>query len=851
MTPATMTPERLQQVKELFLTVLESEPARRATLLAESCAGDEELRAEVEALLAEQQNAVSFLETPAIEIEARLLAEAERPTMEGRVFGDYRLISLLGRGGMGEVYLAEDLRLGRQAALKFLPQHLLDDAERVRRFKREAMLASSFSHPNIVTIYEIDREETPRFIASEYVEGETLRQRLSGGALDLRDALDIAVQIASALKAAHAKGIIHRDIKPENIMLSGDGLVKVLDFSIAKLLQDQRVEMATFADSPEAKLSATRSGMLGTPGYMSPEQARGEAVDARTDIFSFGVLLYEMLAGRTPFAGENAAEIVNAILHEQPKQLRGEDGKLPADLERLVMKALRKEAGARHQTSAELQAELRALRDNVETAARLREQARHDSLKDDIAANPLLSEFAAHPKLQRLVRMRPQGIFPALAAAGWALAAILLSKYVGAACLRATVETNCEVVTQPQPVLFGYVVELNAGPLYLIGVPLMIMACFHLLRLSHMTLRLLVASERLVVAQWAGAGELYAPMSVIAERNRRLFRRLIPAYILFALVMSVGFEVPTWNRIAFGWVQAWKAQDLRGMDLRVLQQQNILSALPETTSLLKRNCYIQVSEVSGGHSRAEGRKWLWRHLIFVGVALGLQAMFIVFALWISTKVVFLFAMLSWALLDKPNQALRLQLDFADPEGRFGLSAMDSIYNSLLLLVLFDALILLLQQLANVPKGTSVHHGLDGWALIGQIAMLLSPLITLALVLLVPALTLLVLAETTVARHLEQLERERAVLRKELSQDLPEHRGKLLREKLDAMQQKLSLARRQRTWPRRNWFYRRLLLMSVALLFFVPFGIGYIKFLEGDTILLNLVRQMSERLCGLC
>jgi eukaryotic-like serine/threonine-protein kinase len=256
--------------------------------------------------------------------------------------GSYRILSPLGRGGMGEVYLAEDTRLGRKVAIKLLLEEFTTDGERVRRFEREARAASAINHPNILTIYEIGRSEGLHFIAAEYVEGQTLRQRMKQSRLRLREALDVAIQVASALNAAHTAAIIHRDVKPENIMVRPDGLVKVLDFGLAKLTERR----ATACDTQVSTIAGrtTELGVvMGTARYMSPEQARGLEVDAQTDIFSLGVVIYEMMAGCAPFEGATTNDVIAAILKTEPPPLVFHVPEVSGEIENVISKALRKE----------------------------------------------------------------------------------------------------------------------------------------------------------------------------------------------------------------------------------------------------------------------------------------------------------------------------------------------------------------------------------------------------------------------------------------------------------------------------------------------------------------------------
>ena len=365
-----MTPERLQRIEELFHSALALEPDRRADLLTRACGGDEALRREVESLLESYVQAGSFIEQPAADVAAELLFSSQTKLEIGRRIGHYEIKGLLGEGGMGEVYLAWDVRLGRPVALKLLPAQFTANADRVRRFGQEARAASALNHPNIITVYDVGRADSLHFIAIEFVDGETLRQRIGKARLNLGEALDIATQIASALAAAHSAGIVHRDIKPENVMLRRDGFVKVLDFGLAKLAPPPATSVE--AEAPTMSMVRTNPGVvMGTVSYMSPEQARGAAVDARSDIWSLGVVLYEMVAGRAPFAGETPSHTAVSILENEPPPL-ARHAHVPAELERIVRKALRKDARERYQAAGDLALDLKGLRQELEVEARLK-----------------------------------------------------------------------------------------------------------------------------------------------------------------------------------------------------------------------------------------------------------------------------------------------------------------------------------------------------------------------------------------------------------------------------------------------------------------------------------------------
>src|SRR5881296_99367 len=315
-----MTPARLQTIEEIFHAALDQEPDKVGAFLDTACGGDELLRRKVETLLASHQRAGSFIETSTVGIATRIIENGQADLLVGQTFGHYKISKRIGSGGMGEVYLATDVTAGRKAALKLLPMRFTGDAERLKRFQQEAHAVVALNHPNILTVYEIGEDHSIHYIASELIEGETLRERLKCGPMQLSEAVDIAIQVASALAAAHDAGIVHRDIKPENIMLRPDGYVKVLDFGIAKLAE-QEVPVTMPTDEALLLVETNLGSILGTVRYMSPEQACGAQIDKSTDIWSLGVVLYEMVTGHTPFTGDTSREVMSSILEMEPAPL--------------------------------------------------------------------------------------------------------------------------------------------------------------------------------------------------------------------------------------------------------------------------------------------------------------------------------------------------------------------------------------------------------------------------------------------------------------------------------------------------------------------------------------------------
>src|SRR5687767_7474062 len=349
-------PESWKQIKEIFDAATEMRPEERAGYLDRVCYGNDDVRVEVDSLLSSFEKAGGFLESPAI----GALAEEVASLPEGWVIDHYRVIKQIGAGGMGEVYLARDTKLDRPVAIKLLNKKFERHEDNVQRFVREAKAASALNHPNILTIFEIGEIDGTHYIVSEYINGRTLREVMTSERLELPTIVDIAGQIASALAAAHKARIVHRDLKPENVIVRDDGYVKVVDFGIAKLLSEGA--SGTSADSIIHNQNSTAPGMiLGTVNYMSPEQARGKKVDERTDIFSLGVVLYEMITGKVPFAGDSIAETFAKLIAHEPEPINSLVSSVPDEIQQVVSRMLEKEPENRYQSVRETADDLKRL----------------------------------------------------------------------------------------------------------------------------------------------------------------------------------------------------------------------------------------------------------------------------------------------------------------------------------------------------------------------------------------------------------------------------------------------------------------------------------------------------------
>src|SRR5688500_7230294 len=393
-----MADEKWQKVREIFDSALRHKPDERRRFVNEVCGDDKTLLAEVESLLSSHDSAESFMETPAVAEVAHMIEIKIKKLEAGKRFGYYEIINQIGVGGMGEVYLARDKKLDREVAIKILNEEFNEDQSHLQRFVSEAKAASALNHPNILTIYEFGEAEDARFIVSEYIEGKTLREIIRESKLTLPQILDISIQITGALSAAHKAHLVHRDIKPENIMIRPDGYVKVLDFGLAKLVEQKNKSILSL-EEPTVRQNLTAKGVIvGTVNYMSPEQAKGERVDERTDIFSLGVLVYEMLAGKPPFDGGNAIETMGSILNKEPVPLSRLTPEVPHEVKRIINKALRKDREQRYQTAKDLLIDLTGVRQDLEFQNKLDRTATPDRKEAKTQVfNPTTSDITPHP----------------------------------------------------------------------------------------------------------------------------------------------------------------------------------------------------------------------------------------------------------------------------------------------------------------------------------------------------------------------------------------------------------------------------------------------------------------------
>ena len=384
-----MSPERLKRLDEIFQSAVDLPSDRRRKFLDEACANDSNLRSEIESLISSHELSGDFIEGSAADVAAAVLGG---DSLEGKRIAQYQVGGRLGSGGMGDVYAATD-RMGRSVALKVLAPRLVQDRQYVTRFLQEARAVLALNHPNIVTVYDIGEADGIYYMVSELIEGETLRVALSRGRFELRQCLDVAVQVCTALAAAHDRGVVHRDIKPENVMLRGDGYVKVLDFGVAKLTGQFRGPGRP-GEAAATNLATVGGLLIGTSAYMSPEQARGAEVDARADVWTSGVLVYEMVSGQLPFGSGGTAEVLARILEREPAPLADHVDDVPDALQRIVSRALAKDPADRYPTIAALLEDLKSLKQDLEVGRNLKHTRRRTAFVGTAVAAVVLAALA-------------------------------------------------------------------------------------------------------------------------------------------------------------------------------------------------------------------------------------------------------------------------------------------------------------------------------------------------------------------------------------------------------------------------------------------------------------------------
>ncbi|MEP7214412.1 MAG: protein kinase [Acidobacteriota bacterium] len=452
-----MNLQRLKQIEEVYHAVAELPAAGRRAFYAVDGVIDEELRNDVESLLSFEETSDSFIDTPPDDIAAEMFsAQSDSSRLVGRTIGHYKIRRLLEVGGMGEVYLADDDRLNRKVALKLVWPGLVMQGDQIKRFKREAQASSALNHPNILTIHEFGTEDGTNYIVSEFVDGITLRKRMNDGRISLEESLEIAAQVASALSAAHVAGIVHRDIKPENIMIRHDGIVKLLDFGIAKLAL-QSSEDPELGNEAQTLFKTAPGIVMGTPNYMSPEQARGKSVDGRTDIWSLGVVIYEMVAGQVPFGGDTQTDVLVSILSRPVPNLEELSTTVPAALVKVIDKALAKNVDERYATAEALYSDLKTFKNRLEFEAELERSQTGDGA--DIQEPDAKGLSKSTPTAARIASTQPQLIHetnPAPrepASKSWTFLYVILASFAALIAVGAFVwrSGNSETVVGPPP----------------------------------------------------------------------------------------------------------------------------------------------------------------------------------------------------------------------------------------------------------------------------------------------------------------------------------------------------------------------------------------------------------------
>ena len=781
--------------QEIFAAALELAESDRATFVGHACEGSEPLRSEVESLLADL-----WSDQP-----APLFQGVCRP---GDVVRDCLILRALGRGGMGEVYKAIQRPLRRIVAVKVVTGGVGASP----MFAREAANTARLVHPNIAAVYDADLQSERPCIVMEYVEGISLRLWLDrhwsareGPPSD--DLLrSIVRQVALALGEAHRRGLVHRDVKPENILLTKhatDYTVKVVDFGVARRLD-------------------TRGGpVVGTPGYVAPEQLNAAPPDRRSDVFALGVVLYELLTGKQPFAGRTNAETFFNTLSVVPDFPSDASS---AELSGIARRALEKSPDDRYQTTEALIADL----DGRSTESR------------EIGHNPLLSELP--DGVQRWWARRSSGFIVALISFIWGCTTLALSVASGAACVR--VVWAASGLTRVHEMIYGYAIEPNAGLWYLIGASLCCLTGFGFLEAAH---RGLARTKILVTANSAGACPP-SPVESIATRNRRYFKYVTPIIVLlaacFVLVPELGFR----RDHAFGWVQADLAGEQATKSYDELRRAGKVGELPALTALCD-GCAIHVAAVFNKSTGFQPPSPIGFG-VFLALALTHQIAFIGFLWWIAAKILFFFGLLSTALLGGAKEGLRLVPDFQDTDDyRFGLGRLDNVYYTILVFTAVGSFGVFLQVAANVSKGTYFLAGDPAPALFGQAVLLLGTLALLAVLLLTPIGVFLFLTIKAVDEELARLSAARRSLEARLSEAQSMEERDRLRLDIEQTRDRRAIAKKQSLLPIRQPAFLALLAASLLMLVALPLSV---QWFNSATRAPSAGRQtISDTVCAVC
>jgi len=782
--------------REIFSAAMEMPAAERRDFLASVCAGNDELKTRVQSLIDQ-----------AWELDAG--PPRDQVYRPGTVIRDCVLLSKVGQGGMAEVYKAIQRSLRRVVAVKVLTA---GDGDLSSALAVDAISASRLQHPNIAAIHDAELGGDRPCVVMEYVDGVSLRTwldrhwRKAKSAPPRGTVTSIVRQIALALREAHGHGIVHRDIKPENILLAKRGEdyhVKVVDFGVAR------------------RIKAPRGQVLGTAGYIAPELLDGARPDERADLFSVGVVLYEILTGRHPFAGGTDAEILyNTATKEAP---RPEHDALP-DLFAVASTALRKTAADRYQSVDELIADL----DGLQPAARAS------------TSNPLLSELPEFAR--RWCDDHASGFAVAATSLAWGCLSAILSIAASAACVR--VLWSGPAGAPGFEMIFGYLVEANAGLWYIFGASLCAMAGFGFLHAAHRGL----ARTAQLKAVSSGRGDS-DPLDRIADRNRRYFRYLSPVIVVAALGFVLIPEVAFRENHAFGWVQADTAARHVGATYDDLRRAGKIGDLAPLANVC-RECTVSVAAVYNRSESFQPPSRLWFTLFLVS-ALGHQIAFTIFMTWVVFKVLFFFGLLSTALLGGGASGVRLVPDLDDKDDyRFGLGWLDNVYYAILLLIAAGAAGRLLQVAANAPKGTYFFGGDPAPALIGQPVLLLTVLIMLAVLVLTPIGVFLFLAIRAVDEELGRL----SVARKSLESQRASARSAEARERLQSeielLRERRDTAKKQSLLPIRQPVFIGLMAVNLLLLVLIPLSadwFGGAARARGD----RAWRAINTSICAAC